>query len=134
MDAYVEVRIDCSVFFPAVYSFVKFKGYPQILTQELANLGATLAGVLETHFHADFVSGHLELQERFNVPIYFGPGAGSRAKFPLHEVQDGEVWLMAVVFLSLISEIKCIVRTLHVGNFPVHSLLLQSPSHPRTHP
>jgi glyoxylase-like metal-dependent hydrolase (beta-lactamase superfamily II) len=90
VDAYVEVRIDCSVFFPAVYSFVKFKGYPQILTQELANLGATLAGVLETHFHADFVSGHLELQERFNVPIYFGPGAGSRAKFPLHEVQDGE--------------------------------------------
>lgn len=58
--------------------------------EELANLGATLAGVLETHFHADFVSGHLELQERFNVPIYFGPGAGSRAKFPLHEVQDGE--------------------------------------------
>ena len=67
------------------------------LAQELDNLGATLAGVLETHFHADFVSGHLELQKRFNVPIYFGPGSGSRAQFALQEVQDGEVRLQPIV-------------------------------------
>ena len=59
--------------------------------QELEELGASLIGVLETHFHADFVSGHYELHKRFNVPVYFGPGAGERAKFPLVELKDGTV-------------------------------------------
>jgi len=54
-------------------------------------LKAELKGVMETHFHADFVSGHLELQKRCSVPIYFGPSAASRAKFSLHELQHGEV-------------------------------------------
>lgn len=51
----------------------------------------SLCGVLETHFHADFVSGHYEIGKRAGVPIYFGPGAMERCKFPVHELKDNEV-------------------------------------------
>ena len=29
--------------------------------------------IFETHFHADFVSGHLDLSKKTNAPIVFGP-------------------------------------------------------------
>ena len=37
--------------------------------------GATIKYVLETHFHADFVSGHLDLSRRTGAPIVYGPNA-----------------------------------------------------------
>lgn len=37
--------------------------------------GATIKYVFETHFHADFVSGHLELSKRSGAAIVFGPTA-----------------------------------------------------------
>jgi glyoxylase-like metal-dependent hydrolase (beta-lactamase superfamily II) len=37
--------------------------------------GATIKYVFETHFHADFVSGHLTLAKKTNAPIIFGPNA-----------------------------------------------------------
>ncbi|MDR6301541.1 MBL fold metallo-hydrolase [Mesonia maritima] len=36
---------------------------------------AKIKYVFETHFHADFVSGHLDLQKKANAKIVFGPGA-----------------------------------------------------------
>lgn len=36
---------------------------------------AQIKYVFETHFHADFVSGHLDLQKKTNAQIVFGPGA-----------------------------------------------------------
>ncbi|SFR77211.1 MBL fold metallo-hydrolase [Maribacter stanieri] len=36
---------------------------------------AKIKYVFETHFHADFVSGHLDLQKKANAEIVFGPGA-----------------------------------------------------------
>jgi len=36
---------------------------------------AQIKYVFETHFHADFVSGHLDLQKKANAEIVFGPGA-----------------------------------------------------------
>lgn len=36
---------------------------------------ATIKYVFETHFHADFVSGHLDLKEKAGAEIVFGPGA-----------------------------------------------------------
>lgn len=65
------------------------------LPQELQSRGLTLCGVLETHFHADFVSGHYELSQRVGVPVYFGPTAGKRCKFPVHELKDNEVRVLA---------------------------------------
>jgi glyoxylase-like metal-dependent hydrolase (beta-lactamase superfamily II) len=37
--------------------------------------GASIKYVFETHFHADFVSGHLTLAKKTNAPIIFGPNA-----------------------------------------------------------
>ena len=37
--------------------------------------GVTLKYILETHFHADFVSGHLDLSVKTGAPIVYGPKA-----------------------------------------------------------
>jgi hydroxyacylglutathione hydrolase len=37
--------------------------------------GAKIKYVLETHFHADFVSGHVDLAERTGATIVYGPNA-----------------------------------------------------------
>ncbi len=37
--------------------------------------GAQIKYVFETHFHADFVSGHLDLQKKTGAQIVFGPNA-----------------------------------------------------------
>jgi glyoxylase-like metal-dependent hydrolase (beta-lactamase superfamily II)/rhodanese-related sulfurtransferase len=44
--------------------------------------------IIETHLHADFVSGHRELAERTGARIYLG--AGSDAEFPHVAVHDGD--------------------------------------------
>ena len=38
-------------------------------------LGLTIELVIETHFHADFVSGHLDLSKKTGAPIVYGPSA-----------------------------------------------------------
>ena len=56
---------------------------------ELANeRKASIKYILETHFHADFVSGHLDLGKATGAPIVFGPG--TLTKFPVHVARDGE--------------------------------------------
>ena len=47
-----------------------------------------IESIIETHLHADFVSGHRELAERTGARIYLGAGSG--AEFPHVAVQDGE--------------------------------------------
>ena len=44
--------------------------------------------VFETHFHADFVSGHLTLSQQTGAPIIYGPNANP--KFEAHIAEDGE--------------------------------------------
>jgi glyoxylase-like metal-dependent hydrolase (beta-lactamase superfamily II)/rhodanese-related sulfurtransferase len=55
---------------------------------EAAALGFKIKYVIETHLHADFVSGHRELAARTGADIIFGSKAG--ATFPHRAVQDGE--------------------------------------------
>ena len=50
--------------------------------------GAKIKYVLETHFHADFVSGHLDLSKKTGAPIVFGPNANP--DFEAHIAKDGE--------------------------------------------
>lgn len=52
--------------------------------------GLTIRYVLETHFHADFLSGHLELAERTGASIGFGRAATGRAEFPITTYADGD--------------------------------------------
>lgn len=50
--------------------------------------GTTIKYIFETHFHADFVSGHLELAKKTGATIVFGPNASP--SFPIHSAADGE--------------------------------------------
>jgi glyoxylase-like metal-dependent hydrolase (beta-lactamase superfamily II) len=43
--------------------------------QRLKDDGVTLKYIFETHFHADFVSGHLDLSKSTGAPIVYGPTA-----------------------------------------------------------
>jgi hydroxyacylglutathione hydrolase len=47
-----------------------------------------IAHIIETHLHADFVSGHGELAKRTGAKIYLGHGSG--ATFPHVSVRDGD--------------------------------------------
>lgn len=49
---------------------------------------ATIKYVFETHFHADFVSGHLDLAKATGAPIVYGPDTVT--KFEAHISKDGE--------------------------------------------
>lgn len=49
---------------------------------------AKIKYVLETHFHADFVSGHLDLSKKTGAPIVYGPNANP--SFEAHIAKDGE--------------------------------------------
>lgn len=51
--------------------------------------GAKIKYVLETHFHADFVSGHIDLAKETGATIVFGPTAVPN--FKAHVATDGEV-------------------------------------------
>ena len=37
--------------------------------------GATIKYIFETHFHADFVSGHIDLSKKTGASIIYGPTA-----------------------------------------------------------
>jgi glyoxylase-like metal-dependent hydrolase (beta-lactamase superfamily II) len=50
--------------------------------------GLRIEHIIETHLHADFVSGHHELAERTGARIYLGEGSG--ATFPHTAVKDGD--------------------------------------------
>jgi len=49
---------------------------------------ANIKYIFETHFHADFVSGHLDLSKATGATIIYGPG--TETKFPVHIAKDGE--------------------------------------------
>ncbi len=50
--------------------------------------GLKIEHIIETHLHADFVSGHHELAQRTGARIYLGEGSG--ATFPHKAVKDGD--------------------------------------------
>jgi glyoxylase-like metal-dependent hydrolase (beta-lactamase superfamily II)/rhodanese-related sulfurtransferase len=51
---------------------------------------ATIKFIFETHFHADFVSGHIDLGRATDAPIVYGPG--TETGFPSYIAKDGEVF------------------------------------------
>ncbi len=51
--------------------------------------GAKIKYVLETHFHADFVSGHLDLARKTGATIVYGPAA--KPNFDAMIAEDGQV-------------------------------------------
>ena len=59
----------------------------QYIDEAEAN-GQKIKYVIETHSHADFVSGHIELAEKTGAEIIYGQRANT--KFPTHKVKDGD--------------------------------------------
>jgi hydroxyacylglutathione hydrolase len=56
----------------------------------LENDGVKLKYIFETHFHADFVSGHLDLSKKTGAPIVYGPTAAPA--FDVIVAEDGQVF------------------------------------------
>ncbi len=61
---------------------------------------AKIRYVFETHFHADFVSGHLDLAAKSGATIVYGPHAAP--KFDAHIAKDGEVFPLGNVKIKVL--------------------------------
>jgi hydroxyacylglutathione hydrolase len=74
---------------------------------------AKIKYIFETHFHADFVSGHIDLAKKVNAPIIYGPGAVTNYK--IYNAQDGEEFKLG----------KLVFKVLHTpGHTPESSCYL----------
>ncbi|MEP7142180.1 MAG: rhodanese-like domain-containing protein [Ferruginibacter sp.] len=61
---------------------------------------AVIKYIFETHFHADFVSGHLDLGKSTGAPIIFGPE--TKTNFPVHIAKDGELFKLGKINLQVL--------------------------------
>lgn len=61
---------------------------------------AKIKYVFETHFHADFVSGHIDLAASTGAKIIFGPGAETNYK--VYNAHDGEIFKLGNIQIKAI--------------------------------
>ncbi|MCB0562954.1 MAG: MBL fold metallo-hydrolase [Phaeodactylibacter sp.] len=61
---------------------------------------ATIKYIFETHFHADFVSGHLDLAEKTGARIVYGPAA--ETAYEKHEAKDGEEFKLGDISIRVL--------------------------------
>ena len=61
---------------------------------------AKIKYILETHFHADFVSGHVDLAKKTGATIVFGPGAST--EYNIHSAKDGEELKLGKVTIKVL--------------------------------
>lgn len=71
-----------------------------IYIEEARRLGFAIKYVIETHLHADFVSGHVELSARTGARVVFG--AAAPAKFDFMRVRDGDEIRLGTVTLRFL--------------------------------
>jgi hydroxyacylglutathione hydrolase len=62
--------------------------------------GAKIKYIFETHFHADFVSGHLDLSQQTGAPIVYGPNANP--SFECIVAEDSQVFQVGKVSIKVI--------------------------------
>ena len=62
--------------------------------------GAKIKYVLETHFHADFVSGHLDLAKKTGAQIVYGPTA--QPGFDAIVAEDSQVFKLGDVTIKVL--------------------------------
>lgn len=81
--------------------------------KKAAERGVKIKYVFETHFHADFVSGHIDLAKATGATIIYGPGADTN--YAVHNAIDGEEFKLG----------KLTIRALHTpGHTPESSCYL----------
>ena len=59
---------------------------------------ATIKYIFETHFHADFVSGHIDLSKATGAPIIFGPTA--KTNYKIENATDGQIFKLGNITLK----------------------------------
>jgi len=72
----------------------------EYLADAAAN-GLRIVGIINTHFHADFLSGHLELARETGA--WIGYGAGAETEFPVRHLSDGERISLGEVTLEILA-------------------------------
>ncbi|MEO5563996.1 MAG: MBL fold metallo-hydrolase, partial [Chitinophagaceae bacterium] len=60
---------------------------------------ATINYIFETHFHADFISGHLDLAKATKAPIIYGPETVT--SFPAHIAKDKEKFKIGALTIEV---------------------------------
>ena len=68
--------------------------------ERAAKDNATIKYVFETHFHADFVSGHIDLSNKTGAPIVYGPLA--QPAFKAIIANDGEIFQLGKVSIKVL--------------------------------
>ncbi len=61
---------------------------------------ASIKYIFETHFHADFVSGHIDLAGATGATIVYGPG--TQTSFPVHVAKDGETFALGNITIQVL--------------------------------
>ncbi len=61
---------------------------------------AVIKYIFETHFHADFVSGHLDLAQASGAPIIYGPQ--TETSFPIYKAKDGETFRLGDLTIEVL--------------------------------
>jgi hydroxyacylglutathione hydrolase len=61
---------------------------------------AVIKYIFETHFHADFVSGHLDLAQASGAPIIYGPE--TETSFPIYRAKDGEIFRLGKLTIEVL--------------------------------
>src|SRR3982751_5106931 len=62
--------------------------------------GAKLKYVFETHFHADFVSGHIDLAKKTGSTIVYGPNADT--VYDTYNAKDGEEFKLGKIKIRVL--------------------------------
>jgi glyoxylase-like metal-dependent hydrolase (beta-lactamase superfamily II)/rhodanese-related sulfurtransferase len=83
---------------------------------------AAIKYIFETHFHADFVSGHIDLSKKTGAAIVYGPN--TQTSFPVYVAADGEELKVG----------KLTIKVLHTpGHTPESSSFLLMDEHGKPH-
>ncbi|HFA47673.1 MAG TPA: MBL fold metallo-hydrolase [Bacteroidetes bacterium] len=67
---------------------------------KLEKQSAKLKYIFETHFHADFVSGHVDLAKQTGATIVYGPNA--ETKYDIYQAKDGEILTVGKVSFKIL--------------------------------
>ncbi|AZA82899.1 MBL fold metallo-hydrolase [Chryseobacterium lactis] len=68
--------------------------------EKLEKDGLTLKYIFETHFHADFVSGHIDLSKKTGAPIVYGPTA--KTEFEAIVAEDNQIFKLGNVTIKVL--------------------------------
>ena len=72
----------------------------EVYVQMAKERNAVIKYIFETHFHADFVSGHLDLSRQTGAPVVYGPD--TITNLPVHIAKDGEQFKIGNLTLEVL--------------------------------